>query len=387
MFFVLFTLLRNLYCSANFDHGSCLGGNMRFPGRLGAPAIGAAFFMLFAESAAAQSGRNLYLEINNSVVQNILLSVRDQIRAGRPVSSPGRLGFGAVASDFDNRNPFAVGPFDAPFRALAYAKAPAAAPAPAWLYGANLAGSGDRSMTWGIATDTSTVTGAFDVTRIGIFAEGDALTFVGSGATSWSHQGGLLTVETSAPATSGTLAYLNGGFSADFTSFAGWTRTAASIASSPLPIIEASSLGFTGNVQYRFDFPYSVFIEPTIGVTYSEGYTANFGSKISDMTEVHAGARVGTAMRWMDFIVQPTVSASAYQITDSNALGFTGPIIPQSVIGYRASSRVAVIWTPNFSSYLEVRASGMAGGPTKPIPTYSMTQTTGLQGGLRYTWN
>ncbi len=360
---------------------------MRFPGRLGAPAIGAAFLMLFAESAAAQSGRNLYLEINNSVVQNILLSVRDQIRAGRPVSSPGRLGFGAVASDFDNRNPFAGGPFNAPFRALAYAKAPAAAPAPAWLYGANLAGSGDRSMTWGIATDTSTVTGAFDVTRIGIFAEGDALTFVGSGATSWSHQGGLLTVDTSAPATSGTLAYLNGGFSADFTSFAGWTRTAASIASFPLPIIEASSLGFTGNVQYRFDFPYSVFIEPTIGVTYSEGYTANFGSKISDMTEVHAGARVGTAMKWMDFIVQPTVSASAYQITDSNALGFTGPIIPQSVIGYRASSRVAVIWTPNFSSYLEVRASGMAGGPTKPIPTYSMTQTTGLQGGLRYTWN
>ncbi|PJG54550.1 hypothetical protein CVM73_15115 [Bradyrhizobium forestalis] len=64
----------------------------------------------------------------------------------------------------------------------------------------------------------ASVTGAFDVTRIGIFTGSDALTFMGTGGDAWSHQGGLLNVDTSVPSTSATLAYLNGGFSLDLTS-------------------------------------------------------------------------------------------------------------------------------------------------------------------------
>ncbi|MBB4381967.1 hypothetical protein SAMN05216573_102466 [Bradyrhizobium sp. Rc3b] len=351
----------------------------------------AAFTLMVAQPAAAQSGGiSIYQEINNNVVQNILQNVRDQLRRRDIVlPSSGRLAFGVGGSDFDNRDPFAARGVDDPFRALAYAKAPGAVPAVAsgWLYSGNLIGGVDRSMTAGIVTDTSSVTGAFDVTKIGIFAGDDALTFIGTGGGSWSHQGGLLTVDTTAPSTSVTVAYLRGGLSADLTSFVGWTRSTLSGSGFAPAVIEGNSLGFTGNVQYRFDFPFSVFIEPGIGMTYSEGYSENFGTKISDTTEVHGGARFGTQMRWMDYTVQPSVSLFAYQITDSSALGVVGPIIPTSAIGYRGSGKIAVVWSPSFTSYIEVHAIGPASGPSKPLAGYSPTQTTGVQAGLRYTWN
>ncbi|MBR0783832.1 hypothetical protein [Bradyrhizobium iriomotense] len=367
------------------------GNEMRFRGFSSvSAAAAAAFLLILAQPAAAQSGGiSLYQQINNNAVQNLLQSLRDQIRARRPGSPPTRLPFSAGGSDFDARNPFAVTGFDDRFEALAYAKAPAGTPAVAssWLYGANLIGSGERSMTGGIITDTASVTGAFDVTKIGIFNGNDALTFMGTGGDARSHQGGLLNVDTTVPSTSATLAYLNGGFSLDLTSFVGWTRSALSGPVFVPTVIEGSSVGFTGNVQYRIDLPYSVFIEPGIGMTYSEGYTANFGTKLSDTTEVHAGGRLGTEMKWMTYTVQPAVSLFAYQITDSSALGVVGPIFPSSAIGYRGSGKISVVWSANFSSYLEVHATGQASGPSKPIAAYNTTQTTGVQAGLRYTWN
>ncbi|MCK1287276.1 autotransporter domain-containing protein [Bradyrhizobium sp. 44] len=357
----------------------------------GAFTAAAALTWILVQPATAQSGGiSIYQEINDNVVQNILQNVRDHLRRqGAVPPSSGRLRFGADGSKFDSRDPFAVRGVDDPFQALAYAKATRAAPAVAtgWLYSGNLIGGIDRSMTAGIVTDTSSVTGAFDVTKIGIFTGDDALTFIGTGGSSWSHQGGLLTVDTSAPSTSITVSYLRGGLSADLTSFLGWTRSTLSAPGFVPAVIEGNTLGFTGNVQYRFDFPFSVFIEPGIGMTYSEGYSENFGIKISDTTEVHAGARFGTQMKWMDYIVQPSLSVFAYQITDSSALGAVGPIIPSSAIGYRGSGKIAIVWSPSFSSYLEVHAIGQTGGPSAPIAGYNPTQTSGVQAGLRYTWN
>ena len=183
---------------------------------------------------------------------------------------------------------------------------------------------------------------------------------------------------------SGTLSYSNGGFSADFTSFASWTRS--TVHTVPPVVADGSLLGYTVNAQYRFDLPFSVFIEPTIGVTYTEGYTANFGVKLSDATEMHGGARFGTEMKWMGYTVQPTLSATVNQTVDSSAVGVVGPILPVSVTGFQGSGKITVIWTPNFSSYVEVHATGMT-GPSKPILGYSTTQTTGAQAGLRYQWN
>jgi len=353
------------------------------------------FFLILTRPVAAQSGGStlqsggsaLQQNIINGVVQNIIQSVRDQIHGRRLVSPPGRLGFNADESDFDNLDPFAVHGSSDPSRALGYAKAPVMAPdsGSAWLYGANVVGDGDKSVTSGTSTYVSTATGAFDVTKIGIFTASDSLTFIATGSGSWAHQGGFVSVDSSTPATSGTLSYSNGGFSTDFTGFASWTRSTVSIVAFPAAI-EGSLLGYTGNAQYRFDLPYSVFIEPTLGVTYTEGYTANFGAKISDTTEVHGGARFGTEVKWIGYTVQPTLSASVYQTVDSSAVGVAGPIVPPSVIGFRSSGKVTVIWTPSFSSFLEVHAIGMT-GPSKPILGFSTTQTTGAQAGLRYSWN
>jgi hypothetical protein len=52
-------------------------------------------------------------------------------------------------------------------------------------------------------------------------------------------------------------------------------------------------------------------------------------------------------------------------------------------LGVRGSGKINVIWTPHFSSYLEVHGSGVNG--TKTVG-FVATQTAGAMGGLRYTW-
>lgn len=309
-------------------------------GWLRALAMVAGAFLLIAQPAAAQSnGSTRQQDAINRVVQTIIQSVRDQVHARRLVAPSGRLGFNGDDSNFDSRDPFAAEDIPDTFRALAYAKAPATAPAQGsmWFYGATVVGAGDKSKTAGIGTSIATSTGAFDVTKIGIFTDSDALTFIATGSHAWSRQREPVPVDNSTPSLSGTLSYSNGGFSADFTNFASWTRS--TLQTVPVMVVEGSLLGYTVNAQYRFDFPFSVFIEPTIGMTYTEGYTANFGTKLSDATEVHGGVRFGMEMKWMSYTVQPTLSVLVSQTVESSAVGTVGPIIPVSVIGFQGSGK------------------------------------------------
>jgi hypothetical protein len=373
-------------------------------------AVGALSIVMM-QPAAAQSGGygEVPREVINGVVQNIIQSVRDVIYRRRVVPPPGavRIPFSGETGEFDSRNPFAEKGMSNPFAAMAYAKSPILAPvaAPVWLYGANLIGSGDRadsrSEFTGTVTHVQTVTGAFDVTKIGIFTASDALTFIGTGSHSWSRAEnsplfGLPSItDSSIPSASGTLAYLNGGFSADFTALASWTRST----SNQIPVVvipDSSSISYTGNAQYRFDFPYTVWFEPTAGVTYTELYTANFGTKFGDTTEVHGGGRVGFETKWMGFTIQPTLSGQVYKIVDSNFPTVFNPLLPaftaiQSNLGGRGSGKITVIWTPQFSSYLEVHGSGTAPTSRPPFvvlgqPQPFATQVYGMQAGLRYTW-
>jgi len=356
-------------------------------------AAAVALFLLMAQPASAQSDY-VQREIVNNIIQNILQSVRDEIQHRRLVTPARRLPFSGEDAEFNNRDPFAARGESNPFAALAYAKAPPMAPAVSqqWLYGANLIGSGDQSYTFGTRIDTQTVTGAFDVTKIGIFTATDALTFIGTGSNSWSHSftAGIgpvagFSLDSTIPAASGTLSYLNGGFSADFTSLASWTSNSASLGF--VAPADSSAVSLTGNAQYRFDFPYSIFFEPTAGVTYTEVYTSNFGTKLADATEVHGGMRVGTEMKWMGFTVQPTLSGAVFQVVDINTTAVAAGIpaaTPSQVLGGRGSAKITVLWTPNFSSYLEGHTSGVAG--TKTFPAIAAVQTTGVQAGLRYTW-
>jgi Autotransporter beta-domain len=358
---------------------------------------GLALFVAGLQSAAAQSsgGSDVQREIVNNIIQNIIQNVRDEIQRRRLVAPSRRLPLSGEAADFDNRTPLELRGESNPFAALAYTKAPPLAPADSqWLYGANLIGSDDQSYTFGTRIDTQTVTGAFDVTKIGIFGTTDALTFIGTGSNSWAHSftGGLglagpVSFDSTTPAVSGTLSYLNGGFSADFSSIASWTSNSANLAF--VAPADSSAVSLTGNAQYRFDFPYAVFIEPTAGVTYTEVYTSNFGTKIGDSTEVHGGARIGTEMKWMSYTVQPVLSGAVFQVVDVNTTALPGLVLPAAAtppqgLGGRGSAKITVLWTQNFSSYLEGHTSGVAG--TKTIPAVAAVQTTGVQAGLRYTW-
>ena len=358
----------------------------------------AALFAITAQPASAQYAGDIEQRIINSVVQNIIENVRDQIYRRRLAVGPGRLQFSGEEGEFNNRDPFAAKGMDNPFGALAYAKAPVmAAPVSAWLYGANLVGNADKATTFNTDIHTQTVTGAFDVTKIGIFTATDALTFIGTGSHTWSQTRNFLPpdLDGSIPSTSGTLSYLNGGFSADFTALLSWTTTTARNA--PAFFVappDSSSIAYTGNAQYRFEFPYTVWFEPSAGVTYTELYTANFGTKYGDTTEVHGGGRVGFETKWMGFTIQPTLSGFVYKIVDSNfpAPGVVIPGAPfaapiQSNLGGRGAGKITVIWTPQFSSYLEVHGSGTA--PTDQrfaVAPNPAVQSYGVQGGLRYTW-
>ena len=66
--------------------------------------------------------------------------------------------FSGEESQLDRKDPFAQNGVSDPFHALAYTKAPPLAPASsAWLYGANLVGSGDRATTLGTETHVGRV--------------------------------------------------------------------------------------------------------------------------------------------------------------------------------------------------------------------------------------
>lgn len=334
-------------------------------------------------------------EIVNNVIQNILQNVRDQIQRRQGIAPAGRLQFSGEESDFNSRNPFATNAAGNPFAALGYAKSPVLAPAPVptWLFGVNGIVSGDRTNTINSDISLVTGTGAVDITKIGVFTATDALTFVATGSGTWSHilgSLGTLTMNTSTGTGSGTLAYVNGGFSADFTAAASWTHidwVAFGLVAPP----DSSAVSYTGNVQYKISLPYTFWFEPTVGFTYTEAYTANFGTKLGDATEVHAGGRVGFETKWMGFTVLPSMGGQVFKIVDINGggvagvgLGFNG----DTGLGARGSAKINVLWTQNFSSFVEAHGSGVAGtkGNTAIAGNFIASQTYGGMTGVRYSW-
>jgi hypothetical protein len=343
-----------------------------------ATAVGLALSCVVAASARAQVVEQRIL---TNAITDILQSVRDQIQhRGVIPPAPGLLRFSAQDSEFDNSNPFAVQDPGNPFAALAYAKAyakaPPAPPAPVWLYGINFVVSGDRTTSIGSVATTTTAVAAFDVTKIGIFTASDALTFLATGSNSWSHIPTSFFNSTT-PSASGTLAYTNGGFSTDFTATASNTLVGLGIAAPA----NSSLMSYTDNVQYKFDLGHSWFIEPTVGATYMNFYTADFAASTGASTEVHGGGRVGTEVVVGGIKLQPQISGAAFEIVSVSGVGGVaaagGPnVIAQlNQLGGRGSAKLDFLWTTNFSTYIETHISIVAG-----------IQTAGASGGLRYSF-
>ena len=348
--------------------------------RFAATAVGLALSCVVAAPAKAQLVEQRILA---NIIQNTLQEIRDPIQSGRFIPpAPGRSRFSAEEPEFDNRNPFAADPGD-PFAALAYTKAltkaPPAPPAPVWLYGVNGIVSYDRTTSIGSLATTTTGVVAADITKIGIFTASDALTFLATGSDSWSHIPTSFQNSTM-PSGSGTLAYLNGGFSTDFTTTASWTSNSSTLLGIAAPA-NSSLISYTGNAQYKFDIGHSWFVEPTAGAIYTDFYTANFGNSIGGSTEIHGGGRIGGEIMAGGLKLQPSFSAAAFQIISvSGAGGVAAAGLPNvaaqlNQLGARGNSKLDFIWTSNFTSYIEGHLSSVAG-----------THTAGVSGGVRYTF-
>lgn len=316
--------------------------------------------------------------IIQNVIQDILQNVRDQIQRRRLLPPPSR------ALRFSGEDAHSASNSDDPFNALAYGKVYTKAPpmpepvSSPYLYGFNLTGSGDESRSAGVTTSSVAATGAIDITKIGITSAYDAVSVIFTGSGVWSNSIG---VDTTTSVGAGTIAYVNGGFSTDFTIDGTWTRTrlaAAGIVGTP----DVSGVSYAPNVQYKFDLPNTWFIEPTVGFTYTQTYTADFGSQTGDSTEVHGGARVGFETMWNTVRVQPSLTLAAFSIVSQTGAG--GAIGPNGLplaggttgqVGGRASGKLNFLWTDKFSSFIEAHGSTISG-----------TDAYGGSGGVRWTF-
>jgi hypothetical protein len=315
-------------------------------------------------------------EIFRNALENILRDVRDQIqrRTLAPLPS-GRMQFIGEATNVAAR-------VEEPFAALGYSAlvrkaAPmVAAPPPAYIIGANLNGAVDRSFTAGTVTNSASITGAGDITKIGVFQTTDALSVILTGSGIFSRIPGVVTTNTATSVGAGTIAYVNGGFSTDFTVNGMWTRTQLTGAGIVAAAPNTSAASYTPNAQYKFEAGNGVFYEPTVGLTYTETYTANIG-KTGDNTELHGGVRVGWQTMWDSVRVQPTVAISAYTFVGATGIaaapGTAG--IPLGQIGLRASAKVSFIVTDKFQGFVEAHGNSIVN-----------TSAYGAMGGMRWTF-
>ena len=324
-------------------------------------------------------------QIIQNVIQNILQNVRDQIQRRELVVPPVR----ALRFSGDDEN--SASSAETPFSALAYASMPTkappmVAPTPSYLYGLNLTGSADDSRASGITTTTFGVTGAVDITKLGVFTTTDAFTVIFTGSGLWSHATGL---NSDTGVGAGTIAYTNGGFSTDLTIDPNWTR--ARLAAAGVVVgtttMNTSGISYAPNVHYKFDLANAWFIEPTVGLTYTQTFTEDFGTETGHSTEVHGAVRIGTETLWNGVRVQPSLTGGLFGIADQSGVGGAinpaTPGLPASgggtpatgKVGGQGSGKLNILWTNTFSSYIEVHGSGIAN-----------TTDVGATGGLRWTF-
>jgi hypothetical protein len=234
---------------------------------------------------------------------------------------------------------------------------PAAPPQPQWLIGAfssasynydhGVAGGGGAVAGTAISRTVAFVDGA-NVTKIGVFTDSDAVTFLVAG-TYANTKAGL--TNTRVPGTTETLAYVNGGFAADFSFGANFNTldTLGVLAPAPFAVFRSTSLSYAANLYYKFELANAWFVEPQAGATYTETYTYPGGAFLGDSTEVRGGLRVGTEWMWNALTWQPSFLAVAYSPVEQN------PVTPsRGHVGARETAKMNVVFSPQFSGYLQV---------------------------------
>jgi len=288
------------------------------------------------------------------VILNIIRTIRDDLQK-RTAPPPSK------ALQFTNDDSTSTRIYDDAFSALAYSgvsvKAPQAAQTTSIQYGMNATATGDNQQSTdqaGVTTVTRSVTttGSGDITKTGIFSEADALTFLALGSGSWAQADG---VASTTDGIAGTVSYLNGGFSTDFT--VQNESTKSTIALNGLNTgVATDSVSYAHNIQYKFDLSNAMFIEPTIGWTYTQTRTKIIDSQGGHSTEIQGGVRTGTEVNWNGIQVQATFTATAFSPVSEDPL-----TIQTGHLGGRAVAKWNVIWSDRFSSSIEVHASAIEG--------------------------
>lgn len=352
-------------------------------GRLvGTKSIGCALALMGVTSLApfpAFAGSDVaVLAANNAIqsgIQSAIQNIRDQIQGRRRIALPGRLTRG-FSSD-----PFAEA-FD-PFEAMAYGKGglvTKAPPRPTTVdptYFISIWGQGsvdreERDITFlGLTTNTTSTSltsiGGLDVVRIGLFNAADALVLGGLGSytsTDSDATAAGLTTNTRAKTPGGAfyMAYINGGFSFDFSYTHNWTSTDGTVAGVAFAGADSDSQAFIGNVQYRFDLPQQWWWEPTAGVTYTIVSVDTPGFADGHTWRLQAGARVGTEWAYGAVKVQPSLQGLVFSDVEVVTPGPPGAVIAgptdEHYVWGKGIGKVNLQWTDKFSTSLEGEVRG-----------------------------
>ena len=230
-------------------------------------------------------------------------------------------------------------------------------------------------------SSTGTGVGGADYTKFGLFTGSDALVIGVDGTYSGTSAAGA---NTSSPGGGAFAAYINGGFSADFSFLGIASSTTGGAAATP----NSDWFSYTGDLNYRFNLPQAWWIEPTVGATYANTFFNAPGAAVGEVVTVQGGARVGTEFVLANGVkVQPTFFGLAYSnVVENNITGAViGPGFAPLVTGDKGQvwgkgdAKFNFVFNQHFSAYFEGAIYGTNG---------NLSALGGsVFGGIRYVFN
>jgi Autotransporter beta-domain len=320
----------------------------------------------------------------------VTTDIYDRILSGRPRGGSNSFAWDPFADNTQSTkdNPFAK--FDNSFAdlpgALGYAKSPiytkAAAPLPSSvvfaIWGQGFADQEKRTETFlgadvGRTTNTYGGLAGFDATFSNWLGMGGTFTLGTLGGYTQSNvrnaDGSTSRVE--GPGVGIYSVTTKGGLSLDSVTkvdFFSLDRWQTGI---PVLTLGLTSWATAGNINYRFYLPQNWWIEPTAGVSFNtikwDTPSKILGFQDGNTLRVQGGSRVGTSAVWGAYTVEGSLTGLAYSDVVVNggsiAVAAGAPLVPtdQGKVFGQGIGKIAVIWTPQFSSYVEGEVRGRDG--------------------------
>ncbi len=215
----------------------------------------------------------------------------------------------------------------------------------------------------GITTNTYTAIGGADLLRIGINSSSDALLIGILGSGSRSHVNTVLgnTTTATTPAGGAYAAYINGGFSADASFIASFTRARGVEGGVAFNNRDTDSYTTSANLQYKYDLNPNWWVEPTVGWSYTQSSFNAVGFIDGHTVRLQGGARVGTEWIYGTVKVQPTLTGIAYSdviLVGPHPFGAAIAVIEEGKLFGKGAAKINFVWTDKFSTFVEGEVRG-----------------------------